>query len=207
MRANYKKKILDKINSFDSEMAFISSDFFDIADYETVRKTLNRLTDDGVIQRIIKGIYYKPIYNKLIEEYEAASVHQVALAIARKYNWTIAPSGNTALNLLGLSTQVPAKWTYISDGRYLTITFDSISIEFKHRNNGEISKMSLESAMVIQAVKTIGKDKITEKQIKHLSMRLSSAQKEALLKDGKSASQWIFRVIREIGEGYVNVRK
>lgn len=205
MRINYKKEILDRINSFDSEMAFISSDFFDIADYETVRKTLNRLTDDGEIKRIIKGIYYKPIYNKLIEEYEAASVHQVALAIARKYNWTIAPSGNTALNLLGLSTQVPATWTYISDGRYLTITFDNISIEFKHRNNGEISNMSLESAMVIQAVKTIGKDKITKKQIKHLSMRLSSAQKEALLKDGKSASQWIFRVIREIGEGYVNV--
>src|SRR5690606_16603897 len=114
----------------------ISSDFFDIADYETVRKTLNRLTDDGVIQRIIKGIYYKPVYNKLIEEYEAASVHQVALAIARKYNWTIAPSGNTALNLLGLSTQVPATWTYISDGRYVTITFDNNSIEFKHKNNG-----------------------------------------------------------------------
>ena len=205
MRANYKKKILDKINSFDSEMAFISSDFFDIADYETVRKTLNRLTDDGVIQRIIKGIYYKPVYNKLIEEYEAASVHQVALAIARKYNWTIAPSGNTALNLLGLSTQVPATWTYISDGRYVTITFDNNSIEFKHKNNGEISNMSMESAMVIQAIKTIGKEKITEKQTKHLSKILSSAQKETLLQDGKSASQWIFRVIREIGEGYVNV--
>lgn len=200
MKTNYKQEILDKINSFDSDVVFISSDFFEIADYETVRKTLNRLTDDGVLQRIIKGLYYKPKYNTLIEEYEAVSVHQVALAIARKYNWTIAPSGNTALNLLGLSTQVPAKWTYISDGRYITISFENVAIEFKHRNNGEISNMSMESAMVIQAIKTIGKDKITEKQIIHLSNRLSSTQKEALLQDGKSASQWIFRVIRMIGK-------
>lgn len=46
-------------------------------------------------------------------------------AIARKYNWTIAPSGNTALNLLGLSTQVPSKWKYVSYG----FSFGNIVIE------------------------------------------------------------------------------
>lgn len=89
----------------------------------------------------MKGIYYKQKYIELIGEYAMASVDEVADAIARKYNWTIAPSGNTALNLLGLSTQVPAKWTYISDGRYASFNVGKARIEFKHRNNGDISNM------------------------------------------------------------------
>jgi hypothetical protein len=104
MKINFTKKIKERIDNFNNNKVFISSDFIDIADYETVRKTLNRLTNSEKIQKIVKGIYYNPKYTELIEEYEAPSVHEVAKVIARKYNWTIAPSGNTALNLLGLST-------------------------------------------------------------------------------------------------------
>ena len=113
MKINFTKKIKERMDNFNNDKVFISSDFLDIADYETVRKTLNRLTNSEKIKKILKGIYYNPKYNELIEEYEAPSVHEVAKVIARKYNWTIAPSGNIALNLLGLSTQVLSKWTYI----------------------------------------------------------------------------------------------
>lgn len=106
---NDKQKIVNRIENFESNQVFIANDFFDIAGYETVRSTLNRLVKDKKVTRILKGIYYKPKYIELIGEYAMASVDEVADAIARKYNWTIAPSGNTALNLLGLSTQVPAK--------------------------------------------------------------------------------------------------
>lgn len=118
MKINFIKKIKEKIDNFNNEKIFISIDFLDIADYETVRKTLNRLTNSEKIQKIIKGIYYNPKYNEQIEEYEAPSVHEGAKVIARKYNWTIAPSGDTVLNLLGLSSQIPSKWTYTSAGRY-----------------------------------------------------------------------------------------
>ena len=197
---NYKEKILEKINNLNSNQVFIANDFFDIAGYENIRKVLNRLVTDGEISRIMNGIYYKPKYIDLIGEYEAPSVNEVANAIARKYNWTIAPSGNTALNLLGLSTQVPAKWTYISDGRYVDFSFGNITIEFKRRNNGDISKMSTLTAMVIQAIKAIGKDKVTNEHIDYLREKLSKEEKEDLLKDGKTTSIWVYHIIREICE-------
>ena len=169
----YKDQIMDRIDNLSSKEVFIANDFFDIAGYETIRSTLNRLVEDEEISRIMNGIYYKPKFIELIGEYEAPSVNEVANAIARKYNWTIAPSGNTALNLLGLSTQVPAKWTYISDGRYVDFKFGNTTIEFKRRNNGDISKMSTLTAMVIQAIKAIGKDKITDEQIDYLREKFS----------------------------------
>lgn len=197
---NYKQEILNRIENFESNQVFIANDFFDIAGYETVRSTLNRLVEDKVIIRIMKGIYYKPKYIELIGEYEAPSVNEVANAIARKYNWTIAPSGNTALNLLGLSTQVPVKWTYISDGRYANFSFGNVTIEFKRRSNGDISKMSTLTSMVIQSIKAIGKDKITNEQIDYLKKKLSDKEKSELLSDSKTTSAWVYGVIKKISE-------
>ncbi len=196
----YKESVVKKIESFEAGTVFIANDFLEIASYERIRNILNRLVKDGTIHRILNGVYYQPKYSELIEEYEAPNVHQVALAIARKYNWTITPSENTALNILGLSTQVPAKWVYLSDGRYVTYSFGGIDIEFKRRSNAEISNMSTITSMVIQAIKAIGKNRISEEQIDVLKNRLSSEEKKALLKEGKTATAWIYEILRKIGE-------
>lgn len=58
---------------------------------------------------------------------------------------------NTALNLLGLSTQVTAVWSYISDGPYKTYEWNSTKLEFKHRTNKEITGLSYMTSLVIQA--------------------------------------------------------
>ena len=199
MEISYKESVVKKIESFETGTVFIANDFLEIASYERIRNILNRLVKDGTIHRILNGVYYHPRYSKLIDEYEAPNVHQVALAIARKYNWTITPSENTALNILGLSTQVPAKWVYLSAGRYVTYSFKGIDIEFKRRSNGEISNMSTITSMVIQAIKAIGKDRITEDQIDSLKKRLSSEEKKALLREGKAATAWIYEILRKIG--------
>jgi|GEM_PF-3063947 hypothetical protein len=73
MKINFTKKIKERIDNFNNEKVFISIDFLDIADYETVRKTLNRLTNSEKIQKIVKGIYYNPKYNELIE---SMNLHQ-----------------------------------------------------------------------------------------------------------------------------------
>lgn len=200
MKKNYKELVVEKIESLEHGSIFIANDFLEIASYERVRNILNRLVSDGVIHRILKGVYYQPRYIELIGEYEAPNVHQIALTIARKYNWTIAPSGNTALNILGLSTQVPAKWSYLSDGRYITYSFNEINIEFKRRTNAEISKMSTTTAMVIQAIKAIGKENVTKEHIDSIKKRISSEDRDALLIEGKTATAWIFEKLRMIGE-------
>ncbi len=200
MAITYRNEILNRIENADSGSVFIADDFFDITGYETVRSTLNRLANSGNIKKIIKGFYYQPKYYEILDDYESVSVPELAEAIARKYNWTIAPSGNTALNLLGLDTGVPSKWTYISDGRYTTIKVGNTEIEFKHRKGAEISNMTRMTAMVIQAIKTIGKDRINEDDIKHLRTKLSKTEKDDLLNESKSASKWIYDVIRKICE-------
>jgi len=195
------KKIRESIAELGNEAIFIANDFLEIAEYDTVRRALNRLTDEGAIRKILRGVYYCPRYSELLQEYEAPSPHQVALAIARKFNWNIAPSGITALNMLGLSTQVSAKWSYISDGTYNSFTFGNVTIEFKHRNNREISGMSYKTALVIQGLKALGKNNIDQAAIDKIRSFLTADEKARMVKEAAVATTWVYQTIRKICGG------
>ena len=199
--SSYTEIISDKINDFDSHKVFFANDFLDIASNATVRQILKRLADERKIQRIIDGFYYNPRYSELIGEYEAVSIHELALAIARKYNWNIAPYNSTALNLLGLSTQVPTHYKYISSGRYKEYKIGDTVLEFKKVNPGEIANMSLNTATVIQAIKSLGKENITSEIIQKIRENLSEKERIDLMNESKSVPSWIYEVIREICEG------
>ena len=199
--SSYMEIISDKINDFDSHKVFFANDFLDIASNATVRQILKRLADEDKIKRVIDGFYYNPKYSELIGEYEAVSIHELALAISRKYNWNIAPYSSTALNLLGLSTQVPTHYKYISSGRYKEYKIGDTVLEFKKVNPGEIANMSLETATVIQAIKSLGKENITREVIQNIRENLTQKERTGLMKESKSVPAWIYEVIREICEG------
>ena len=199
--SSYTEKISNKINSFDSHKVFFANDFLDIASNATVRQILKRLADEDKIKRVIDGFYYNPKYSELIGEYEAVSIHELALAIARKYNWNIAPYNSTALNLLGLSTQVPTHYKYISSGRYKEYKIGDTVLEFKKVNPGEIANMSLKTATAIQAIKSLGKEDITSEVIQKIRENLTEKERTDLMNESKSVPSWIYEVIREICEG------
>lgn len=199
--SSYTVIISNKINSFNPRKVFFANDFLDIASNATARQILKRLADEDKIKRVIGGFYYNPRYSELIGEYEAASIHELALAIARKYNWNIAPHGSTALNLLGLSTQVPTHYTYISSGRYKTYKIADTVLEFKKVNPGEIANMSLKTATVIQAIKSLGKEHINDQVVQQIRENLTDKERKDLMDESKSVSAWIYEVIREICEG------
>ena len=200
MQTGYSKQILQRIEDSQTGTIFVNSDFVDIAETETVRRNLNRITQAGILRRIFNGIYEKPKYSKLLHEYVAADPDAVAKAIARNYHWTIAPCGNTALNLLGLSTQVTAVWSYISDGPYRKYEWNQTRIEFKHRTNREISGLSYMTALLIQALKTLGRENVTQEVIDSLSVRLTAEEKAAALKEAAESTDWVYNYIKKICE-------
>jgi len=192
-----KRRILDA----EEGSIFVTSDFTDIATTTTVRKCLGRQVEEKNIRRIIDGVYEKPVYSNLLKEYVPANPERVAYAIARGFHWTIAPCGDVALNKLGLSTQVPVVWSYISDGPYKTYEWNSTKLEFKHRTNKEITGLSYMTSLVIQALKTLGKKNVTPEVIQTLSTKLSFSEKQACLKEATESTDWVYDTIRQICGG------
>ena len=201
MDNGYMQEIRARILAAEDGAVFVAPDFADIADTATIRQGLKRLSQSGIIRRIIRGVYEKPKYSKLLDEYVAADPDAVAEALARSYHWTIAPCGNTALNLLGLSTQVTAVWSYISDGPYKTYEWNSTKLEFKHRTNKEITGLSYMTSLVIQALKTLGRTNVTPEIMQALSEKLSEDEKQACLKEATESTDWVYDTIRKMCGG------
>ena len=188
------------MNSPDGSV-FSTVDFADVIENSRVGVILSRLEEDGVIRRVMRGIYDKPVYNDFLKEYIAPSPSLVAEALARNFGWTIVPCGDTALNILGLSTQVPAAWSYVCDGTYKEYTYDNTTIKFKKTTNKEISKLSYKTALVVQALKALGKDNIDETIINKLKNDLTAEEKATALLEAKAATSWIYEFIKQICKG------
>lgn len=191
-------RIQDRINAFEIGTVFVAMDFVDISDKTNINAYLAKLADEGLIRRILRGVYDKPEYNAFLNEYVAPSPNNVANALARNFGWTIVPCGDTALNLLGLSTQVPAAWVYVSDGTYKEYTYDNTAIQFKRTTNKEVSKLSYKTALTVQALKALGKDKIDDTVISRLQKMLTPEEKQAMLEESKAVTSWIYEYIKLI---------
>ena len=192
MESGIYTEIKKRIELAEPGTVFLTSDFTDIATTTTVRKCLGRQVEKKNIRRVIAGVYEKPVYSKLLKEYA------VAYAIARSFHWTIASCGDVALNKLGLSTQVPVVWSYISDGPYRKFSWDNITLSYKHRANREISFMSETTTLVVEALKTLGKERIDDDIIVSLRNRLPEEEKKKMLKEATGVSEWIYTVIRKV---------
>lgn len=177
---------------------FVPIDFVLLTDKKTASVCLTRLETEKIVSKIMRGVYYKPEYNDFLGEYVAPEPDAVAHALARNYGWTIVPCGDTALNLLGLSTQIPATWVYVSDGKYKEYTYEQTTIKFKRTTNKEISKLSYKTALVVQALKALGKDNVDDAVLTKLKNNLTDSERQALLTEAKAATSWIYEYIKLI---------
>ena len=197
-RPNYLQATKKRVEAAKTGSVFVASDFADITETKRISEYLARLSADNTVKCVMRGVYYKPEYSKLLDEYVAPYPDAVAHALARNYGWTIFPCGDTALNLLGLSTQVPAVWSYVSDGAYREYTYEKVTLQFKRTAKKELSNMSPKSALIVQALKTCGKEGITPDVISRLRHVTTLEEREALLAETQYVTSWIYETIKEI---------
>ena len=199
VRPNYLEQIRQRIAAASPGAVFIPSDFFDIAEAVKVNVCLNRLKESGELIFIMRGVFAKPRYSKLLKKNVPPYSDDIAKAIARNYGWTIIPCGDTALNMLGLSTQVPAVWLYVSDGPYKKYNADGVALQFKHTDNkNEITEVSYKTALVIQALKALGKNSVTDDHIRHLSDALTQEEKRDMVAESQRVTAWVYEIIKKI---------
>lgn len=190
---------IENIMSENQGKIFSINDFYNLGTKNTIKSVLYRLNEENQIARLIDGLYIKPKYSKILKEYSYPDANEVAEKLADKFSWTIAPTGDTALNFTGLSTQISNEYIYISDGAYREYLYRGKKIIFKHTTNRNITSYSKELSILIQAIKILGKDNINEKHIKKLAA-FSQNIKEDLKKDTLRLPFWIQEVLEEIQE-------
>src|ERR1700728_3720392 len=204
MQQAIEQKILSRIYGNGRGWAFSQVDFADLGARSTIDLALHRREHDGIIRRVIRGIYDYPRHSKALRGPVSSDIDQVAHALARKFAWRIQPDGATAQNLLGLSTQVPARVVYLSDGPDRSYTVGKTKLAFAHTALKEAGFKLQESRLVVQALKEFGEGRITPKAITQIRRQFDSALRQRILLDTKTATGWVYAAIQAIAHGGAN---
>jgi hypothetical protein len=190
-------KILAEIARHEEDWCFSPKDFMGLAERDALDQAFSRLTSGGVIRRIGRGVYDVPRYNAVLKKILSPNPNQIARAVARRFGWRILPTGAHAANMLNLSTQVPMKIVYQSDGPTKVMNFESWTLHFKHTAPKKMAAGEL-GGLLINALQFLGKDHVTPVVIGKLRRRFTDEQKEQLLEDAKYGPDWIHQVIRSL---------
>jgi len=191
-------KILARIKWKGRGWAMTNGDFGDLAKTATIDWSLYRLKDKKVIRPLLRGIYDYPRYSNLLQEEIAPDMELVAQAIARKFQWRIQISGSAALNYLGLSTQIPMRIIYFSDGPNRKYEICGRSMEFKHISLKESGFSDARSEIIIQALRELGENQITPEVINKIRNFIPESNQNKILKDTRFITDWIHDTIKLI---------
>jgi hypothetical protein len=179
---------------------FTPNDFLATANYTAVRQALSRLQKDGFIRRLSWGLYEYPRMHEKLGTLPP-DIQQVVSAVARKDESKVLPSGAMAANLLGLSTQVPAKAVYLTEGLSKRIKIGKQEVIFKKTTPKNLAAAGTVAGLLIQALKHMGQRQVTEDTVLALKHRLSSEDHLVLKKHMRHAPVWIQGIMRDIVEG------
>lgn len=200
-RPSLVERMQNRIEDMKQDACFSRSDFADLGSREAISQVLSRLERKGDLQSPLHGYYCKVRIGKLLGEPLPPNYGALAEAIARNSGWVILPTGDIVLNEFGLSTQVPVVWSYVSTGPYRDYDANGRRIEFKHATARDLFNMSRTSAMVVQALKTIGRAFASDQVIAKLRDRLTEEDRRRLLQETTRTTSWIFEIIRRIAKG------
>ncbi|WHF51268.1 DUF6088 family protein [Chryseobacterium gotjawalense] len=189
-------KILDKIKKAKRGSLFYTEDFLSFGNYKAVSKVLERLVNGKKVYRVARGIFsileQDPYLGEILPTAE-----KIAESIRKRDKARIIPTGVLALNKLGLSSQIPMNLVYHTDGSARTVKVGNRKIVFKKASPKNLAAIGNISGIVIQALKEIGKDNVTDDEIQTILNHLKNEEPYRLEHDIKLAPEWIRIIMRK----------
>lgn len=183
-----------RIEAMPEDSVLFRSDFPEYHS-EFVGETLAELTKEGVLVKLAQGIYAKPRMSRFGAV--LPSVEKIVQAIAVRDNAKVLPSGMTALNALGLSTQVPMNYTYLTTGSERTVKLTNRQVVLKRGVPKNFWYETRLIALLVQALKTLKQENVGQEELQIIrSLIEKEPDKEALAKDVDKMPAWMKRLIK-----------
>lgn len=196
------KKIENSIENLGRGNIFFADDFVSMGSAENIRQTLLRCAKSDKIIRVAKGIYcYPQVDDKLGLGILYPSYDQIANAIAKRAHARIIPTGDYALNVLGVSTQVPMNFVYLTDGSPRKVDIaDGKGIIFKKTAPKNLAFKNRLAMLVTSALKSIKRENVTPEQIAHIEQLLKKEDRDSVLADLALMPIWIRKIVKKAYE-------
>lgn len=162
-------------------------------DNEYVGQILSSLAKEGLIYHLSRGVYLKTEKTRYGLVYPP--IEEIAEAIAQRDNAQVIPTGATAQNILGLSTQVPMNAVFLTSGSARKIQLGERAITFRRAVPKNFAIKGRYTCLIVQALKAIGEGNITEEDLAHIrSLILKYPEPGTIQEDLAAMPSWIRRI-------------
>ena len=199
MKGSIAQQIRQRIEQTGRGKLFLVRDFLDLSTRGNIDVTLQRLTKEGMLQRLHSGLYYYPRISTFLGQPVPPAPEDIAAALARRVGAQVAPSRAQTANALGLTTQVPAKNVFTTNGgKARRVKVGNQSIELRPVTPGHFQDS--EAAPIVQALRFVGEGNVTPDMIARLKNELTESQKAALDHEWPSAPGWMHSVLQELAQ-------
>ena len=194
MAESINKQIVSRTKKSRRGSVYFSDSFKTVTNTKTANKSLERLAKSGDLQRIATGIYVRPVQDKVIGTV-LPGIEEIANAIAKRDKARIVPTGSYALYKLGLTTQVPLNAVYHTDASARKVRIGKQTITFKKVSAKHVAAIGSISKLAIQALRTLGKDNVTDDQLQKIQAVLKKEKPYHLEHDLRLAPEWIRKLL------------
>lgn len=162
---------------------------------EFVGSTLVELAESGVLFKMAQGIYVKPRKSRF--GLVLPSIEKIVQAIAMRDNAEVLPSGTTALNALGLSTQIPMNYSYLTSGSERTIKLANRQVVLKRGVPKNFCYKTRLIALLTQALRALKQENIGDSELQIIRELINKeTDKMNLAKDVDAMPGWMKRIIK-----------
>lgn len=190
-------KVLKRIYGHGAGWVFTPEHLKDLGSRDGVASALKRAKQAGEIRQLARGLYdYPKKHPKL--GYLEPTIDNIVKALAGRDALRLQPTGAYAANLLGLSTQVPMKVVYLTDGRSRKVQVGNRQITLTQTTPRNMATAGKISGLVIQALRHIGQKYVDEDVISTLDKQLDDSARKQLMKDIRYAPAWIAEIFRRL---------
>ena len=186
MNKSISSQIENKIKRSRPGQIILPSDFKDLGTSTAIRKTLSRLVDQKVLVRMGQGVYVIPIHDKLFGEV-LPSMEEIAASLAEKEHVKIMPTGQYALNKIGLSNQVPMKMVFLTNGTKKNITIGKSSILFQPTTTKKLAMVGSISSLLFLGLEELDLNRLKESELEKIIALLKKEDQNNLKHDLKLA--------------------
>ena len=186
MNESINSQIEAKVRRAKPGQIFLPSDFKDLGTSTAIRKALSRLVEQQVLVRMGQGIYATPIHDKVFGEV-LPSMEEIAVTLAKKDHVKIMPTGQYALNKIGLSTQVPMKMVYLTNGTKKNISLGKSSIVFQPTTTKKLAMIGTITSLLFLGLEELDLDNLSESDINKIINLLKKEDEKKLKHDLKLA--------------------
>jgi hypothetical protein len=170
----------------------------DLGDARIIAQALKDLTAHGVLFQIEEGIHVLPQKSRFSASgLRAPNLDLVLAAYKAQRGETITTTSAASANIMGLSTQVPAKPIYLTSGASRHIALGGYDVELRHAPLWQTALGNSRAGHAVRALVDFGAAHCDE-AIASLQRCLDQEDRNQLNQAAKMAPQWVAEALRRL---------